>query len=51
MRHIKQINSNPYTVVVANEPLEEHLSVVDNPDLFVIVDADLPEYVQYLIYN
>ena len=51
MRHIRQIILEPYTIVIANEPLEEHLSIVENPNLFEIVDCDLPDYVQYLDYS
>ena len=39
MRHIRQINSvgtESYTVVIANEPLEQHPSIVENPTLFEI---------------
>jgi len=51
MRHIRQVNSvgtDSYTVVVANEPLEEHLSIVDNPTLFEISEDEIPEFVQYV---
>ena len=51
MRHIRQINSvgtNSYTVVVAEEPFEEHLSVVLYPDLFEISDSEIPEFYQFL---
>lgn len=51
MRHIRQINSvgtNSYTVVIAEEPLEQHISILNHPDLFEISDDELPEYVQYL---
>jgi hypothetical protein len=54
MRHIRQINTvgtESYTVVEANEPLEEHLSIVDNPTLFEISEDDIPEIHQYLIYE
>jgi len=54
MRHIRQVNSvgtDSYTVVVANEPLEEHLSIVDNPTLFEISEDEIPEKHQYLIYS
>jgi hypothetical protein len=32
-------------------PLEQHPSIVENPDLFEIVDSEIPEYAQTLIYN
>jgi len=57
MKHIRQIDSvilTPYTIVVTddwNKPLEEHPSVVDHPELFEIVDCDIPEYIQFLIYE
>jgi len=40
MRHIRQINTvgtNSYTVVMANEPLEQHPTIVLHPDLFEIL--------------
>ena len=54
MRHIRQINSvgtESYTVVIANEPLEQHPSIVNHPDLFEISEDDIPEIHQYLIYE
>lgn len=54
MRHIRQINSvgtESYTVVIANEPLEEHLSIVQHPDLFEISEEEIPEKHQYLNYE
>lgn len=54
MRHIRQINSvgtESYTVVIANEPLEQHPSIVDNPTLFEISEDEIPELHQYLIYQ
>ena len=54
MRHIRQINSvgtESYTVVVANEPLEQHPSIVNHPDLFEISEDEIPERHQYLIYE
>lgn len=54
MRHIRQINSvgtESYTVVIAEEPLEEHPSIVDNPTLFEISEDEIPELHQYLIYE
>ena len=54
MRHIRQINSvgtDSYTVVIAEEPLEQHPSIVLHPDLFEISDSNIPEQHQYLIYE
>jgi hypothetical protein len=54
MRHIRQINTvgtDSYTVVIANEPLEQHLSIVNHPELFEISEDEIPEYVQYLNYE
>ena len=54
MRHIRQINTvgtDSYTVVIANEPLESHPSIVYNPTLFEISEDDIPEQHQYLNYE
>ena len=54
MRHIRQINSvgtDSYTVVIAEEPLEENLSIVNHPDLFEISEDEIPEKHQYLNYE
>lgn len=57
MRHIRQIenllknNIETYTVVIANEPLEESLCIIEHPNLFEIVDCDIPENAQYLNYE
>lgn len=54
MKHIRQINTvgtESYTVVEANEPLEEHLSIVQHPDLFEISEEEIPEKHQYLNYE
>lgn len=54
MRHIRQINSvgtDSYTVVIAEEPLEQHPSIVENPTLFEISEDEIPEKRQYLIYS
>jgi hypothetical protein len=51
MRHIRQINSvntNSYTIVLAEEPLEQHPSVVLHPDLFEVSDSDIPEDCQFV---
>jgi hypothetical protein len=54
MRHIRQINSvgtDSYTVVIAQEPLEQHSSIVNHPDLFEISEDEIPEQHQYLNYE
>ena len=51
MKHIHQINSVPYTVIVADEPLESHISIIENPNLFEIVDSEIPSDAQYLNYQ
>jgi hypothetical protein len=51
MRHIRQINSvgtDSYTVVVAQEPLESHRSIINYPTLFEISEDELPAYIQYV---
>jgi len=51
MRHIRQINSvgtDSYTVVIAQEPLEQHHSIVNDPDLFEISDDEIPEIHQFV---
>ena len=43
-----------YTVVYTigwTLPLNEHPSIVNNPDLFEIVDEEIPEHAQTLIYS
>jgi hypothetical protein len=55
MRHIRQIMQNEtdaYTVVntEANAILEEHPSIVDKPEVFEIVDCDIPEIHQRINY-
>lgn len=56
MRHIRQINSvgtNTYTIVITegwDKPLEEHPSVVEQPDVFEVSDSEPPSYVQYVNY-
>lgn len=57
MRHIRQIEIGikkeieSYTVIIANEPLEKHNSIIEYPDLFEIVDGEIPENAQYLNYE
>lgn len=43
-----------YSVVYTqdwNQPLTEHPSIVENPDLFEIVDEEIPSHAQTLIYK
>ena len=54
MRHIRQINTvgqEYYGVVIAEEPLEQHPSIINNPDLFEISEDEIPEKYQYLNYE
>ena len=54
MRHIRQINTvgqEYYGLVVADEPLESHPSVIEHPELFEISEDEIPEKVQYLNYQ
>ena len=54
MRHIRQINSvgtDSYTVVIVEEPLEQHPSIVNHPALFEISEDEIPEKHQYLMYE
>lgn len=32
-------------------PLDQHPSIVENPELFEIVDEEIPSHAQTLIYN
>lgn len=59
MKHIRQIGSNTnsnesYIVVeTTNYPgdLEDHPSIIDHPNLFEVVDCEIPDNFQYLIYQ
>jgi len=54
MRHIRQINTvgqEYYGVVIAEEPLEEHISLILHPDLFEISEDEIPEMHQFLNTN
>ena len=62
MIHIRQkldvTNKNgeliAYSVIYTTNwilPLEQHPSIVDNPELFEIVDEEIPPHAQTLIYN
>ena len=58
MKHIRQkdssFNSNEaYSVVITtdwNNPLEEHPSIVEHPEVFEIADCNIPNNAQYLNY-
>jgi hypothetical protein len=62
MTHIRQKLDNTnkigdliaYSVVHTSDwtlPLEQHPSIVNNPDLFEIVDEEIPQHAQTLIYQ
>lgn len=56
MIHIRQRNSNAevYTVVITDGfegLINEHPSIVHQPDLFEIVDEPIPNNAQYLDYT
>ena len=57
MEHIRQKNSDDkttYTVVNTTGyqgKLTDHISIVHHPELFEIVDAEIPEDAQYLNYS
>jgi len=57
MKHIRQKNiaGTTYTVVITegwDKPLEEHPTIVEHPEVFEVVDCDIPtEHLQYLNYN
>ena len=53
MIHIRQKDLSIYTVVITTDwdkPLEEHPSIVEHPELFEIVDEEIPSVMQYLNY-
>ena len=55
MKHIRQKDLTTYTVVVIegwDKPLEEHPAIVEHPEVFEVVDCNIPtENLQYLNYN
>jgi len=54
MRHIRQINTvgqEYYGVVIAEEPLEQHPSILEHSELFEISEDEIPEKHQYLNYE
>lgn len=59
MQHIRQKldlaakQETAYTIVITDNwtlPLEQHPSIVEHPEIFEIVDTDVPENAQYLNY-
>jgi len=56
MEHIRQtstVGTNCYTVVVTTDwiqPLNEHPSIVEHPELFEISNDEIPTNPQYLNY-
>ena len=55
MIHIRQKNSTHgvYTIVNTDNwilPIDQHPSVVEHPDIFEVVDEDIPENHQILNY-
>ena len=54
MIHIRNKNLSPYTVVVTEGwmlPLEDFPAIVDHPEIFEISEDEIPEYIQYLVYQ
>mgnify|MGYP006270592403 CR=1 FL=1 len=59
MKHIRSKDIDPtYTIVITDgygeegQPtLEQHPSILDYPNLYEIVDCEIPEHCQYLIYR
>jgi hypothetical protein len=42
-----------YSVVITsdwNAPIEDHPSIVEHPELFELVDEDIPEHAEYMHY-
>jgi hypothetical protein len=58
MKHIRQKNSSiitgeVYAIVLTNnwnKPLEEHPSILEHPEIFEIVDCEIPNHVESLNY-
>jgi hypothetical protein len=54
MKHIRSKELSFYTVVKTEdwtEPLEQHPSILEHPELFEIVDSEIPQQHNYLIYQ
>lgn len=57
MKHIRQINSvgtDSYTVLITDNyigELENHPIITQYPNNFEISEEDLPEYVQYVLFE
>lgn len=50
---INEITNEIYTLVITKEwvlPLEQHPSVIEYPEVFEIVDCELPDYYQQMYY-
>jgi len=53
MKHIRQKDLTIYTIVITTDldnPLEEHPSILEHPEVFEIADCEIPEEYQYLNY-
>jgi hypothetical protein len=59
MRHIRKKDSSfdpniAYSVVITSnwdKPLEEHPSIVLEPDVYEIADCDIPSHAQHTTYH
>ena len=54
MKHIRSKSIEIYTIVVTEnweEPLEQHPSILEHPEEFEIVDCEIPQQHNYLIYQ
>lgn len=54
MIYIRNKNLSPYTIIITegwDRPLEEHPSIVEHPESFEISEDEIPEYIQYLVYQ
>ena len=59
MIHIRKKDSSfdahiAYSVVVTsnwNEPLEQHPTIILEPDVFEIADCEIPPHAQYMTYT
>lgn len=57
MKHIVQINSigtNLYTIVNIDNyigDLENHPLVINNPDVFRVSEDEIPDIIQYVLYE
>ncbi len=57
MKHIRQINSvgtNSYTIVITENyegELETHPILTEIPNTFEVSEDEIPDYIQYVIYE